>query len=82
MDIVPVSLCFSASQLKRRGGENQDLHLEGNALFGQWTWSGEGIKPAGADDDTTHKVMKFKILKTSVKAYLRNLNTHSSYSQI
>ena len=23
--------------------------------------------------------MKFKILKSSVKAYLRNLNTHSSY---
>ena len=28
---------------------------------------------------TTHKVMKFKILKASIRAYQRNLNTHSSY---
>jgi Bax protein len=48
-------------------------------LFGQWTWSGEGIKPASADDGTTHKVMKFKVLQASVKAYQRNLNTHSTY---
>ena len=26
-----------------------------------------------------HKVMKFKVLQASVKAYQRNLNTHSSY---
>ena len=32
-----------------------------------------------ADNDTTHKVMKFQVLQASVKAYQRNLNTHSSY---
>ena len=80
MDIVPVSLAL-AQAAKETGWGKSRFALEGNALFGQWTWSGEGIKPAGADDDTTHKVMKFKILKTSVKAYLRNLNTHSSYKR-
>ena len=30
-------------------------------------------------DDSTHKVMRFKVLQASVKAYQRNLNTHSSY---
>ncbi len=80
MDIVPVSLAI-AQAAKETGWGKSRFALEGNALFGQWTWSGEGIKPAGADDDTTHKVMKFKILKTSVKAYLRNLNTHSSYKR-
>ena len=39
----------------------------------------KGIKPADAEDDSTHKVMRFKVLQASVKAYLRNLNTHSSY---
>ena len=48
-------------------------------MFGQWTWSGEGIKPAGAENNTKHKVMKFKVLKASVRAYQRNLNTHTSY---
>ena len=80
MDIVPVSLAL-AQAAKETGWGKSRFALEGNALFGQWTWSGEGIKPAGADADTTHKVMKFKVLKTSVKAYLRNLNTHSSYKR-
>ena len=80
MDIVPVSLAI-AQAAKETGWGKSRFALEGNALFGQWTWSGEGIKPAGADNDTTHKVMKFKVLKTSVKAYLRNLNTHRSYKR-
>mgnify|MGYP001210028087 CR=1 FL=1 len=80
MDIIPVSLAI-AQAAKETGWGTSRFALEGNALFGQWTWSGEGIKPAGADNDTTHKVMKFKILKSSVRAYQRNLNTHSSYKQ-
>ena len=78
MDTIPVSLAI-AQAAKETGWGTSRFALEGNALFGQWTWSGEGIKPAGADDDATHKVMKFKILKSSVRAYQRNLNTHSSY---
>ena len=80
MDVIPVSLAI-AQAAKETGWGKSRFALEGNALYGQWTWSGEGIKPAGADADTTHKVMKFKVLKTSVKAYLRNLNTHSSYKR-
>ena len=80
MDIVPTSLAI-AQAAKETGWGTSRFALEGNALFGQWTWSGEGIKPAGADDDATHKIMKFKILKSSVRAYQRNLNTHSSYKQ-
>ena len=80
MDLIPVSLAI-AQAAKETGWGTSRFALEGNALFGQWTWSGEGIKPAGAGNDTTHKVMKFKILKSSVRAYQRNLNTHSSYKQ-
>jgi len=79
MDEIPTSLTI-AQAAKETGWGTSRFALEGNALFGQWTWSGEGIKPAGADDDSTHKVMKFKVLQASVKAYQRNLNTHSSYS--
>ena len=78
MDEIPVSLAI-AQAAKETGWGTSRFALEGNALFGQWTWSGEGIKPAGAEDDSTHKVMKFKVLQASVKAYHRNINTHSSY---
>ena len=80
MDEIPVSLTI-AQAAKETGWGTSRFALEGNALFGQWTWSGEGIKPAAADSDATHKIMKFKILKASVRAYQRNLNTHSSYKE-
>jgi Bax protein len=78
MDEVPISMAI-AQAAKETGWGTSRFAQEGNALFGQWTWSGEGIKPSDADDDSTHKVMKFKVLQASVRAYQRNLNTHSSY---
>jgi len=79
MDEIPVSLAL-AQAAKESGWGTSRFAIEGNALFGQWTWSGEGIKPADVDsNDGSHKVMKFKVLKASVRAYQRNLNTHSSY---
>ena len=78
MDEVPISMAI-AQAAKETGWGTSRFALEGNALFGQWRWSGDGIKPMGADGSSTHKVMKFHILQASVKAYQRNLNTHSSY---
>ncbi|MDB0046723.1 glucosaminidase domain-containing protein [Candidatus Pelagibacter sp.] len=78
MDEVPVSMAI-AQAAKETGWGTSRFAQEGNALFGQWTWSGKGIKPSEADDDSTHKVMKFNVLQASVRAYNRNLNTHSSY---
>ena len=78
MDEVPVSMAI-AQAAKETGWGTSRFAQEGNALFGQWTWSGEGIKPLKADDNSTHKVMKFKVLQASVRAYQRNLNTHSTY---
>ena len=78
MDEIPVSMAI-AQAAKETGWGTSRFAQEGNALFGQWTWSGEGIKPSDADDDSTHMVMKFNLLQASVKAYQRNLNTHSSY---
>ena len=78
MDEVPISMTI-AQAAKETGWGTSRFAQEGNALFGQWTWSGNGIKPLSADSDTTHKIMKFRVLQASVKAYQRNLNTHSSY---
>ena len=80
MDEIPVSLII-AQAAKETGWGTSRFALEGNALFGQWTWSGNGLKPSGADSNETHKVMKFKILQASVRAYQRNLNTHNSYQE-
>jgi Bax protein len=55
--------------------------LEGNALFGQWTWSKKGISPKNKDANQNHKVLQFQILKASVIAYKNNLNTHNAYKE-
>ncbi len=80
MDEIPVSIAI-AQAAKETGWGTSRFAQEGNALFGQWTYDGEGIKPAGSSEGDTHKVMKFKILKASVRAYQRNLNTHSVYKK-
>ena len=78
MDEIPVSLAI-AQAAKETGWGTSRFAQEGNALFGQWTWSGEGLKPKDAKEGEDHKVMKFNILQASVRAYQRNLNTHSTY---
>ena len=78
MDIVPASLAL-AQAAKESGWGTSRFALEGNALFGQWTWNGKGIAPLDRDNDKKHKILKFPILRASVKAYQNNLNTHKSY---
>ena len=80
MDEIPVSLAL-AQAAKETGWGTSRFAQEGNALFGQWTWSGEGLKPKDSDKNEGHKVMKFNVLQASVRAYQRNLNTHSSYKE-
>ncbi len=80
MDEVPVSLAI-AQAAKETGWGTSRFAQEGNALYGQWTWSGDGLKPKEADENKGHKVMKFNVLQASVRAYQRNLNTHKSYKR-
>ena len=80
MDEIPVSLAL-AQAAKETGWGTSRFAQEGNALFGQWTWSGEGLKPKDADKNEGHKVMKFNVLQASVRAYQRNLNTHATYKE-
>ena len=80
MDMIPVSIAL-AQAAKESGWGTSRFALEGNAIFGQWTWDGQGIAPLKRDGGKNHKILKFPILRASVKAYKNNLNTHKSYSK-
>ena len=80
MDIIPVSLAL-AQAANESGWGTSRFALEGNALFGQWTWTKKGITPKSKDPNKTHKVLQFQILKASVRAYKNNLNTHNAYKE-
>ncbi|MAW17461.1 MAG: hypothetical protein CBE32_000765 [Candidatus Pelagibacter sp. TMED272] len=80
MDMIPVSIAL-AQAAKESGWGTSRFALEGNAIFGQWTWTGKGIEPLLKDKSKKHKILRFPILRASVKSYKKNLNTHKSYKQ-
>ena len=55
MDIIPVSIAL-AQAAKESGWGTSRFALEGNAIFGQWTWDGQGIAPLKRDGD---KITRF-----------------------
>jgi len=81
IDIVPISLVMAQAAAESGWGTSR-FALEGNALFGQWTWDkSKGIQPKFASDQKA-AVRKFETLSDSVNSYLLNLNTHIAYSSM
>ena len=80
MDVIPTSLAI-AQAAKESGWGTSRFALEGNAMFGQWTWGKDGIEPKDKKTNQDHKILKFPMLRSSVKAYMTNLNTHRGYKQ-
>jgi len=80
IDIIPISIAI-AQAAKESGWGTSRFALEGNAIFGQWTWNGRGIAPLERNKEQSHKILRFPILRASVKAYKNNLNTHKSYKK-
>ena len=78
IDIIPTSIAL-AQAAKESGWGTSRFALEGNAIYGQWTWNGDGIEPLEKTKDQNHKILKFPLLRASVKAYINNLNTHRGY---
>ena len=80
MDLIPPSIAI-AQAAKESGWGTSRFALEGNAMFGQWTWSKNGIEPTEKSKNQDHKILKFSMLRSSVRAYKNNLNTHNGYKE-
>ena len=80
MDVIPVSIAI-AQAAKESGWGTSRFALEGNAMFGQWTYGKDGIAPLEREKNKGHKILKFPMLRSSVQAYKNNLNTHSGYKE-
>jgi uncharacterized FlgJ-related protein len=80
LDIVPVSLALSQCAEESGWGTSR-FAAEGNALFGQWSWTGEGIKPLQQREGMgDYRIAAFETPLHSVMAYMKNLNTHNAYA--
>ncbi|WP_341705720.1 glucosaminidase domain-containing protein, partial [Ferrovibrio sp.] len=81
VDIIPPALALAQS-IEESGWGTSRFALLGNAVFGMWTWTpGAGIVPEDRPEGETYEVQRFRSLENSVAAYMRNLNTKSSYRE-
>ena len=81
LDVVPPSLAL-AQAVEESGWGTSRFAQEGNAIFGQWALtSRHGLVPAQRDAGARHSVRRFGELAGSVRAYIRNLNTHRAYRE-
>lgn len=81
IDVVPPSLALAQAAEESGWGTSRFVR-EGNAIFGQWTFKpAQGLKPKARDEGKTHRVRAFDSLLDSVRAYVRNLNTHRAYRE-
>ena len=78
---LPVDLIIAQAAVESGWGTSR-FAIEGNALFGQWTWKkGGGIIPLEREDGKTYTVKSYPSLIESVWDYAYNLNTSNSYQK-
>ncbi len=81
LDEIPPALALAQAAIETGWGSSR-FALQGNSLFGQWTFvKASGLTPENRDTDATHLVASFPDLRASVRAYMRNLNTSNAYHE-
>lgn len=79
VDIVPPSLILAQGAVESGWGTSR-FAAEGNALFGQWSFSETSIKPKEQRTRLgNYGLASFRTPLDSIRAYLLNLNTHPAY---
>ena len=76
VDIVPPSLAL-AQAAEESGWGTSRFAIKGNSLFGQWDFSGKGIKPKEQRAHLgNYGIAAFESPEASIEAYMLYLNTH------
>ncbi|MEE4219131.1 MAG: glucosaminidase domain-containing protein, partial [Xanthomonadales bacterium] len=80
MDIVPAGLALGQAAYESGYGTSR-FAIEGNSLFGQWTYGGDGIKPREQRTSSKgdHRIKAFEWPFDSVRGYFINLFSHPAY---
>ena len=79
IDTLPPSLVL-AQAAEESGWGSSRFAIEGNALFGMWTWGDKGVTPLQQRSGLgNYKIAAYETPLQSVIAYMHNLNTHQAY---
>ena len=80
VQIIPVEIALAQAAVESGWGLSR-FSVDGNALYGQWTWDQKkGIIPINAKNKNI-AVKSFPDLISSVRQYMLNINTHRAYKQ-
>ncbi len=79
LDVIPAGLALGQAAYESGYGTSR-FAAEGNALFGQWTFGGEGLKPEQQRESLgDHRIAAFDWPFDSVRGYFLNLMSHPAY---
>jgi len=79
LDIIPAGLALGQAAYESGYGTSR-FAVEGNALFGQWTYGGEGLKPDQQRKELgDHRIASYDWPFDSVRGYFINLMSHPAY---
>jgi Bax protein len=80
VDFVPASLALAQAAHESGYASSRFAH-SANALFGQWDWSANAVKPQQQRKGMgNYGIKSFDQPVDSVRAYIWNLNTHRAYA--
>lgn len=81
LDTIPAGLALGQAAYESGYGTSR-FTVEGNALFGQWTYGGQGLVPEQQRQDLgDHRIAAFDWPFDSVRGYFINLMSHPAYEE-
>ena len=79
LDIIPAGLVLGQAAYESGYGTSR-FAVQGNALFGQWTYGGKGLVPEQQRKELgDHRIASFDWPFDSVRGYYINLSSHPAY---
>lgn len=82
VDILPPSLAL-VQAAEESGWATSRFTVEGNAFFGQWDFSGDGMIPKQQRKELgNYGLARFDSPLESVKGYMFNINTNNAYNKL
>src|SRR5690554_6058881 len=82
VDIIPETLVLIQAANESAWGTSR-FAQDARNFFGQWCWTaGCGIVPNARPEGQVYEVRLFDSMESSVRSYMRNLNTHFAYQDL
>lgn len=80
LDEMSVSMALGQAIQETGWGDSRFL-IQGNSIFAEWTWGGDGMLPRARKDGLVHRIKTFPTLYDSVDSYANNLNKTRYYAE-